>query len=105
MIKKLDNEMNNRVEVLVVMVEEVRWKQIKILNECITQNGYNATKLHQGLSNKYYKQGTKIKSNWHLSLDIKHPMGICFCYISLHLPEIAQNLISAGHWDQYITLH
>ena len=23
---------------------------------------------------------------------------ICFCYISLHLPKIGQNLISAGHW-------
>ena len=27
---------------------------------------------------------------------------ICFCYISLHLPKIGKNLISAGHWDQYI---
>ena len=24
---------------------------------------------------------------------------ICFCYISLYLPKIGQNLISAGHWD------
>ena len=24
---------------------------------------------------------------------------------NLHLPKIGQNLISAGHWDQYITLH
>ena len=30
---------------------------------------------------------------------------ICFCYISLHLPKIGQNLISAGHSDQYIALH
>ena len=30
---------------------------------------------------------------------------IWFCYISLHLPIIGQNLISAGHWDQYIILH
>ena len=29
---------------------------------------------------------------------------ICFCYISLHLPIIGQNLISAGHWDQYIVV-
>ena len=28
-----------------------------------------------------------------------------FCYISLHLPKISQNLISVGHSDQYITLH
>ena len=33
------------------------------------------------------------------------PCMICFCYISLRLPKIGQNLISAGHWDQYITLH
>ena len=30
---------------------------------------------------------------------------IFFCYISLHLPKISQNLISVGHSDQYITLH
>ena len=30
---------------------------------------------------------------------------ICFFYINLHLPKIGQNLISAGHWFQYITLH
>ena len=33
------------------------------------------------------------------------PCMICFCYISLHLHKIGQNLISAGHWDQYITLY
>ena len=27
---------------------------------------------------------------------------ILFYYISLRLPEIGQNRISAGHWDQYI---
>ena len=27
---------------------------------------------------------------------------ICFCYLSLHLSKIGQNLISARHWDQYI---
>ena len=26
----------------------------------------------------------------------------CFCYISLHLPKIGQNLKSARHWDHYI---
>ena len=30
---------------------------------------------------------------------------ICFCYISLHMPKIGQILITAGHSDQYITLH
>ena len=38
---------------------------------------------------------------------IHHPSKNLYIgfFISLHLPKIDQNLITARHWDQYITLH